>query len=54
MEKPIKKIAILTGGGDCPGLNAVIRAATKQLLICTTLMLSDTNSDTGACTKMIS
>jgi hypothetical protein len=22
-------IAILTGGGDCPGLNAVIRAATK-------------------------
>ena len=25
----IKKIAILTGGGDCPGLNAVIRAITK-------------------------
>lgn len=24
-----RKIAILTGGGDCPGLNAVIRAATK-------------------------
>jgi len=22
----IKKIGILTGGGDCPGLNAVIRA----------------------------
>ena len=22
----MKKIAILTGGGDCPGLNAVIRA----------------------------
>ena len=22
-------IGILTGGGDCPGLNAVIRAATK-------------------------
>jgi len=25
----IKKIAILTGGGDCPGLNAVIRAVVK-------------------------
>lgn len=25
-------IAILTGGGDCPGLNAVIRAATLELL----------------------
>jgi 6-phosphofructokinase len=24
----IKKIAIATGGGDAPGLNAVIRAAT--------------------------
>ena len=24
----IKKIAIMTGGGDCPGLNAVVRAAT--------------------------
>jgi 6-phosphofructokinase 1 len=24
------KVAILTGGGDCPGLNAVIRAATRQ------------------------
>ena len=25
-----RKIGILTGGGDCPGLNAVIRAATKS------------------------
>ncbi|MBI2252072.1 MAG: ATP-dependent 6-phosphofructokinase [Armatimonadetes bacterium] len=25
----LKKIGILTGGGDCPGLNAVIRAAVK-------------------------
>ena len=25
----MKKIAILTGGGDCPGLNAVIRAIVK-------------------------
>ncbi|MHB8168502.1 MAG: 6-phosphofructokinase [Thermoleophilia bacterium] len=27
-----KKVAILTGGGDCPGLNAVIRAATLKLV----------------------
>lgn len=26
------RVGILTGGGDCPGLNAVIRAATKTLL----------------------
>ena len=28
-NKPIKRIGILTGGGDAPGLNAVIRAAVK-------------------------
>ncbi len=28
----IKKIAILTGGGDCPGLNAVIRAVTETAI----------------------
>lgn len=28
----IKKIAILTGGGDCPGLNAVIRAVVKTAI----------------------
>lgn len=28
----MKKIGILTGGGDCPGLNAVIRAVTKSAL----------------------
>ncbi len=28
MPNPTKKIAISTGGGDAPGLNAVIRAAT--------------------------
>lgn len=33
MEKDIKKIALLTGGGDCPGLNAVIRAATKSAIL---------------------
>ena len=26
MIKPIRRIAICTGGGDAPGLNAVIRA----------------------------
>jgi len=26
----VKKIGLLTGGGDCPGLNAVIRAITKK------------------------
>lgn len=30
--KNIKKIGILTGGGDCPGLNAVIRAVTKPAI----------------------
>lgn len=29
MENKIKKIGILTGGGDCPGLNAVIAAVVK-------------------------
>lgn len=29
----IKRIAILTGGGDCPGLNAVIRAVTKTAIL---------------------
>ena len=28
MNSPIKRIALSTGGGDAPGLNAVIRAAT--------------------------
>lgn len=28
----MKKIGILTGGGDCPGLNAVIRAITKTAI----------------------
>ena len=33
MGKEIKKIALLTGGGDCPGLNAVIRAATRSAIL---------------------
>ena len=28
----IKRIGILTGGGDCPGLNAVIRAVAKKAI----------------------
>ena len=28
----IRRIGVLTGGGDCPGLNAVIRAVTKDAL----------------------
>ena len=28
--KKIKRIGVLTGGGDCPGLNAVIRAIVKK------------------------
>lgn len=30
--KKKKKIAVLTGGGDCPGLNAVIRAVVKSAI----------------------
>ena len=33
MENKVKKIALLTGGGDCPGLNAVIRAITKTAIL---------------------
>ncbi len=33
MGKGIKKIALLTGGGDCPGLNAVIRAVTRTAIL---------------------
>jgi len=31
--KKSEKIAILTGGGDCPGINAVIRAVTKKAIL---------------------
>jgi 6-phosphofructokinase 1 len=31
MASPLR-VGILTGGGDCPGLNAVIRAVTKSLI----------------------
>ena len=32
MARRIQRIGILTGGGDCPGLNAVIRAVAKAAL----------------------
>ena len=33
MAGEVKKIALLTGGGDCPGLNAVIRAVTRTAIL---------------------
>jgi len=32
MPSNIKRIGVLTGGGDCPGLNAVIRAVAKSAM----------------------
>lgn len=32
MSSSIKRIGVLTGGGDCPGLNAVLRAVTKTAI----------------------
>lgn len=32
MHKKRRKIGVLTGGGDCPGLNAVIRASVKTAI----------------------
>ncbi|HAX45940.1 MAG TPA: 6-phosphofructokinase, partial [Nitrospina sp.] len=29
----LKRVGILTGGGDCSGLNAVIRAVTRSAII---------------------
>jgi 6-phosphofructokinase 1 len=33
MKKKIKRIALLTGGGDCSGLNAVIRSIVKAAIL---------------------
>ncbi len=33
MPRRRKRIGVLTAGGDCPGLNAVIRAVTKSLIL---------------------
>src|SRR5690606_545927 len=32
MPNRIKRIGVLTGGGDCPGINAVLRAVTKTAI----------------------
>ena len=32
MKKKIKRVGVLTAGGDCPGLNAVIRAVVKTAI----------------------
>ncbi len=32
MERKVRRIGVLTGGGDCPGLNAVIRAVVKTAI----------------------
>lgn len=29
----VKRVGVMTGGGDCPGLNAVIRAVTKSAIL---------------------
>ena len=31
-QTSIRRVGVLTGGGDCPGLNAVIRAVTKAAI----------------------
>jgi 6-phosphofructokinase 1 len=33
MANPIKRIGVLSGGGDCPGINAVIRAVVKSAIL---------------------
>lgn len=33
MKNPPKKLAVLTGGGDCPGLNAAIRAVVQTCIL---------------------
>ncbi len=32
-DTQLRRIGLLTGGGDCPGLNAVIRAVTKSAIV---------------------
>ena len=51
MEKKVKRIALLSGVGDCPGLNAVIRTITKTAISksSTTVLPAIKNQDTMAC-----
>src|SRR2546426_3165656 len=32
-QDTVRRVGILTGGGDCPGLNAVIRAVARRSLV---------------------
>ncbi|RMD66016.1 MAG: 6-phosphofructokinase, partial [Planctomycetota bacterium] len=32
MSPAVTRIGVLTGGGDCPGLNAVLRAVVKTAI----------------------
>ncbi|MCA9244620.1 MAG: 6-phosphofructokinase, partial [Phycisphaerales bacterium] len=32
-NRELRRLGVLTGGGDCPGLNAVIRAVTKAAIV---------------------
>src|SRR5579885_2048504 len=47
---PPERIGILTGGGDCPGLNAVIRAAVRRSMIEKIPMLGIKNGWSGLVT----
>ena len=29
----VRRVGLLSGGGDCPGINAVIRAVSKSLIV---------------------
>lgn len=44
----MSKIAMLTGGGDCPGLNAVIRAVTRRALMANWEVIGFRNGWAGA------
>ena len=34
MEKKIKRIGVLTSGGDAPGMNAAVRAVVRSCMVC--------------------
>ena len=46
------RIAIMTGGGDCPGINAVIRAVAKKAILKYEMeVIGFKDGDEGASTK---
>jgi phosphofructokinase-like protein len=51
IDKRMKTIGMLTGGGDCPGLNAVIRAVTRRALMDDFTVLGFRNGWAGAIRK---